>query len=385
MEESERWELDANIAHPVLLPKNSCISLAIIRWCHKNVAHGGRGLTLNELRQCGFWIVSASSAIRSLIHRCVVCHKLRGKLGEQKMSDIPKERISNDPPFTHCGVDMFGPFTIKERRSELKRYGVLFTCMASRAVHTEVTHSLDADSYIQSLRRFIARRGSIRTLWSDNGTNFVGAEKELWKACFEQNSKGKDSLASKGADWIVWKKNPPNASHFGGIWERQIRSARATLNGLLNNHGKSLDTESLQTLMVQCEAILNSRPLTVDTISDVNNPAPLAPAHILTMKSKVILPPPGVFERPDIFSKRRWRRVQHIADEFWARWKKEFLCQLQFRQKWNDKQRNFEVGDVVLLKRDNEQNEWPMAIIEEDMPDFNGIIRSVKLRIGKSK
>ena len=77
-----KGELDANIAHPVLLPKNSCISVAIVRWCHKNVAHGGRGLTLNELRQCGFWIVSASSAIRSLIHRCVVCRKLRGKLGE---------------------------------------------------------------------------------------------------------------------------------------------------------------------------------------------------------------------------------------------------------------------------------------------------------------
>ena len=288
---------------------------------------------MKELKQCGFWTVSASSAIRSLIYRCVVCHKLRGKLGEQKMSDIPKERISNDPPFTHCGVDMFGPFTIKERRSELKRYGALFTCMASRAVHIEVTHSLDADPFIQFLRRFIARRGSIRTLWSDNGNNFVGAEKELSKACFEQNSKVKDFLGLKGADWIVWKKNPPNASHFGGIWERQIRSARAILNGLRNNHGKRLDTESLQTLMVKCEAILNSRPLTVDAIIDVNSPAPLAPANILTMKSKVILPSLGFIERPEIFSKQRWKRVQHIPNECWARWKKEFLCQLQFRQK----------------------------------------------------
>ena len=185
MEESERWELDANIAHPVLLPKNSCISLAIIRWCHKNVAHGGRGLTLNELRQCGFWIVSASSAIRSLIHRFVVCSKLRGKLGEQKMFDFPKERVSNDPPFTHCGVVMFVPFKIKERRSELTRCGALFTCMASKAAHIEVTNSLETDSLIQALRRFIARCGNIRTLWSDNGTNFVGAEKEFWEACFE--------------------------------------------------------------------------------------------------------------------------------------------------------------------------------------------------------
>ena len=152
------------------------------------------------------------------------------------------------------------------------------------------------------MRRFNARRGSIRTLWFDNGTNFVGAEKELWKACFEQNLEVKDFLGSKSADWIVWKKNPPNAIHLGGIWERQIHSTRAILNGLLNNHGKSLDTESLQALMVECETILNSRPLTVDTISDVNSPAPLAPANILTMKSKVILPPPGVFEKLDIFS-----------------------------------------------------------------------------------
>ena len=147
-----KGELDANIAHPVLPPKNSCISVAIIRWCHKNVANGGTGLTLNELRECDFWIVIASSAIRRLIHRCVVCHKLRGKLGEQKMSDIPKERISNDAPFTHCGVDMFGPFTIKERRSELKRYGALFTCIANKAVHNEVTHSLDADSTFEAIQ-----------------------------------------------------------------------------------------------------------------------------------------------------------------------------------------------------------------------------------------
>ena len=221
-----KGELDANIAHPVLLPKNSCMSVAIIKCCHENVVHGGRGLTLNELRQCGFWIVCTNSAIRSLIHRCVVCCKLRDKRCEQKMTGIPKERISNDPQFTNCGLDMFGQFTIKERRSE-----DIFTCMASRGVHIEVTHSLDADSFIQALRCFIARPRRIRTLWSDSEMNFVGAEKELWKTCFGQNPKIKYFLGLKGADWIVWKKNPPNASHFGGIWERQICSARVILNG----------------------------------------------------------------------------------------------------------------------------------------------------------
>ena len=161
--------------------------------------------------------------------------------------------------------------------------------MASRAVHIEVTRPLDAGSFTQALRGFIARRGSIITLWSDNGINFDEAEKELWKACFEWNYKVKVFWDSKDAYWIVWKNNPPNASHFGGIWERQICSTTAIINGLLINHGKRFDTESLQILMVECEAILNSCPLKVDTISYVNSPAPVVPSNILAMKSKVVL------------------------------------------------------------------------------------------------
>ena len=378
-----RSNLDLNIVHPYLLPKKSHVSLAVIRWCHSNVAHGGRGLTLNELRRCGFWIVNAKIVTRGVIFRCVPCWKLRGKVGEQKMANIPCERTSDEPPFTYCGIDMFGPFIIKERRSEVKRYGALFTCMASRAVHIEMTFTLDADSFIQALRCVIARRGNIQTIWSGNGSNFIGAERELWKAFLEMNhGRVKDFLATKGSDWIVWKKNPPSASHFGGIWERQIRTARSILAGLLDCHGRSLDTESLQTLLTECEAILNSRPLTIQTISDVNSPTSLAPPNLLTMKSKVIVPPPGVFDRPDIFSKKRWRRVQHIANEFWTRWKKEFLTQLQVHQKWVNEKRNFQVGDIVLLKEDSQRNEWPMAIIEEVMSDSNGLVQIVKLRKG---
>ena len=95
---------------------------------------------------------------------------------------------------------MSGPFATKERRSELKRCGALFTCMARRDIHIDVAHALDADLFIQALKRFITRRGSIRTLWSDNGTSFARAEKELWKACFKQNPKVKDFLGSKGID-----------------------------------------------------------------------------------------------------------------------------------------------------------------------------------------
>ena len=155
---------------------------------------------------------------------------------------------------------------------------------------------------------------------SDNGTNFVGTDSELRKALEEMNQEQiRDYLLQNGTDWITWYKNPPGASHMGGVWERQIQSARNILAALLKTHGQSLNDEGSRTLVAETEAIINSRPLTVESLSDVNSEIPLSPSNLLTMKSDVIMPPPGVFNRPDLYSRRRWRRVQHIAGEFWSR------------------------------------------------------------------
>ena len=129
--------------------------------------------------------------------------------------------------------------------------------------------------------------------------------------------------------------NVPAASHMGGVWERQIRTVRSVLFSLLASNGSQLDDESLRTLMCEVESIVNSQPLTVNQLADPDSPAPLTPNHLLTMKSKVLLAPPGTFEPADIYACRRWRRVQHLANEFWSRWRKEFLLSLQERQKWS--------------------------------------------------
>ena len=127
-----------NSKHPILLPRKEKVSDLIIKLCHSNVAHGGCGFTLNEIQGAGYWIVGANSAIKA-ISNCVECQRFRGRVGEQKMANLPACRLKEAAPFTHCGVDMFGPFTVKQRRSTVKRYGAMFTCMASRAVHIEVT------------------------------------------------------------------------------------------------------------------------------------------------------------------------------------------------------------------------------------------------------
>ena len=371
--------------HPVVVPKKSGASSLLIRKAHQEVAHCGRCSTLNKLRESGYWVIGAHTAVKSLIYKCRRCRELRGKLGEQKMADLPPERVNPSPPFTYCGADMFGPFSVTEGRKEIKCYGCIFTCMSTRAVHIEVTSKLDADTFIQALRRFIGRRGQVRTIRTDNGTNFIGAENELKRALEEMDDdKVQEFLASKGCDWIVWKRNPPEASHMGGVWERQIRSIRTILTALMKEHSTILNKESLRTFMVETEAIINSRPLTIDNLSDPDNLTPLSPMQLLTFKSNVVFPPPGKFERPDVYSRKHWRRVQYLANEFWSRWRTEYLTTLQPRQKWTKESRNFMVGDVVLVKDSSvftKRNGWPMALVEEVLPSSDGLVRQVKLRV----
>ena len=141
----QKSSLGLEYKHPIILPKNSCISLLIVRDCHKRVAHGGRGATLQEIRNSGIWIINCNRLVRHVIYNCVKCRSMRGRFGQQIIADLPKDQVKEAPPFTYCSVNLFGPFFVKERRSERKRYEALFTCLASRAVHIEVVASMETD------------------------------------------------------------------------------------------------------------------------------------------------------------------------------------------------------------------------------------------------
>ena len=136
------------------------------------------------------------------------------------MANLPYERTTEPLPFTYCGIDMFGPFYTEEKRSELKRYGAMFVCLASGAVHIELTRQIDTDSFIQAFQRIFTRRGNVRLIQSDNGSNFLGAENELKRAFLEMdNKKTSQFLQNKGVDWIKWQRNTPAANHMGGFWK----------------------------------------------------------------------------------------------------------------------------------------------------------------------
>ena len=246
----KRAKLPFGTKHPVVLPRKSHITALLIRFCHVKVNHMGRGITHNELRQRGYWVVGGSSAVSNCISRCVTCRKLRGCLQFQKMADLPLDRVEPSLPFSYCTVDFFGPFLIKEKRSKVKRYGVIFTCMASRSVHLEMANSLDTSSFINALCRFLNRRGPIRELRCDQGTNFVGARNELKAALKEldQERLG-EYLVENGCDWIPFETNTPHSSHMGGVWERLIRTIRSALETLLLNAGTQFKRRSLQNVL----------------------------------------------------------------------------------------------------------------------------------------
>ena len=166
---------------------------------------------MNHFRSSGFWIINCNAAVRSYISKCATCRHLR---------------LCEEPPFTYCSIDLFGPFIIKEGHKELKHYGVLSTCLSSRAIHIKTVTSLNTDSFILYLYIFVSQRGNIRLLRSDNGSNFVGASSEFKKAFAEMDQQSiNDFMRDNGGEWMLWKQNLPSASNMSGVWEGKIRSA----------------------------------------------------------------------------------------------------------------------------------------------------------------
>lgn len=278
----------------------------------------------------------------------------------QRMSNLPPERVEPSPPFAYSGMDCFGPFFSKQGRKEQKRQGLLFTCFCSRAIHIETLNDLSTDSFINGLRCFIAIRGVVRQIKSDQGTNFIGAKNAFNEALKEMDTDRRTAfLADKQCDFIM---NAPHSSHVGGVWERQIRTVRNILSSTLSLSSSRLDDASLRTFLYEAMATVNSRPLPVDNLNDPKSLLPLTPNHLLTMKPITALPPPGKFIREDMYARKRWRHFQYLAEQFWSRWRKEYLSNIAIRQRWHQIRRNLKIGDKVLERCDDlPTNEWKLG------------------------
>ena len=380
----QRSGLPYDFKHPVVLPKEHHLTGLIILHAHYRAGHSSATYVMNELRK-RYHVVGQRRTVKQYIKRnCMICRNQKAVPGSQLMAPLPAGRVTpSRGAFEHYGVDYMGPLEIKQGRNRLSRYCCVFTCLASRAVHLEMAYDLSTDSFLMAFRRFLSVRGDTTTvMYSDNGTNFVGANSQLQKGLKRIDQRRiVNELAPRG---IEWKHAPPLASHQGGISEAMIRLVRKNMNLIMaDKRLRTLTDEGLQTLLKEIEHILNCRPLT-ELTNEVENTTTLTPMMLLSgcVNSGY---PPDVFLDSDGM-RSSWRACQLQADVFWDRWRSEYLHLLQRRQKWLTPQRHLCVGDLVLLVDENaHRNIWPKGVIEEVLPDRDDMVRRVRVRTGKQK
>ena len=366
--------------HPVVLDPKHEVTRLVIQYCHLQSRCAGDAQVLNNLRQ-RYWVLKGVRAVHKVSLECPTCRWRRAQPRPPVMADLPKPRLGYSlPPFTYTGVDYFGPILVKCGRRTEKRYGVLFTCMTTRAVHLEIAHSLETDAYIMAMQRMVSRRGRPAHIWSDNGTNFVGADREVQEALKRLNKeKITDEMSQHG---VQWHFNPPAAPHFGGVWERLVKSAKRALKAIVGN--QRVTDETLLTFMAEAESLMNGRPLT-HVSSDCNDLEALTPNHFLLGRANLNIPLDVVTDR-DLCSRKRWKHAQVMANHFWERWLHEYLPSRTVRPKWCRESRDIAEGDLVLMMSDNlPRGRWPLARVTRIVRGDDGRVRSadVKTKTGE--
>ncbi|VEN64130.1 unnamed protein product [Callosobruchus maculatus] len=377
-------DLSSEHKHPLLINDKHPFSLLIIQYEHFRHFHAGNQATLTAVRQT-FWLINGRNAIRKYIRGCVTCFRANPMPNVvTQMADLPERRVKPARPFLKSGVDLAGPFFIKNsqkrNRQMIKSYLCVFVCLVTRAVHFEICTDLSSETFIAALKRFIARRGICASLLSDNGSNFIGARRELRETYQFLQKIHKDPQTSHflQENYISWELIPPRAPHFGGIWESAVKSAKHHIKRIAAN--AHLTFELFYTLIVEIEAILNSRPLT-PLSSDANDFQVLTPGHFLIGDSMKSTPDHDYIETP-LNRLTHYQRIQKMFQQFWVRWKNEYLTNLQQRSKWksgNDK--SVKPGTMVIVKEDNTlPMQWPIGRITKVFPGKDGVIRVVDVR-----
>lgn len=288
------------------------------------------------------------------------------------MGQLPDDRLTPYVrPFTYTGFDYFGPFSISVGRRHEKRWVALFTCLTTRAIHLELAADLSTDACLICLRNFINLRGTPLRIRSDNGTNFVGAKKELCDAAKNliNNDDVTRELSCRGVEWIF---NSPSHPEAGGCWERMVRCVKRVLAVTMTETAPRVET--LRSLLLEAANIVNSRPLTHLPV-DPHTEEPLTPNHFLIGCAN-----PAQISTDDAESlcgQKQWRIAQHMKDCFWRRWISEYLPELTRRTKWHTDMKPVNVGDLVLVCDDNMvRNNWRRGRIERVFPGPDGRIRN---------
>ncbi|XP_050293693.1 uncharacterized protein LOC126734196 [Anthonomus grandis grandis] len=368
--------------YPVILPNDHILTKLILTYEHERLLHCGVQMLLCSIRE-NYWPVSGRKNCKAVIKKCYKCFKANPKPIKYLMGDLPSIRVNDFVVFSNVGTDFGGPFILKDRKSRgakfSKAYICLFVCMSVKAVHIELVTELTTEAFLAAFKRFVSRRGRPVNIYSDNGTNYTGANNELIKL-YDFLKQNFNEISNKFSDERVnWHFIPARSPSFGGIWEAGIKCAKTHIKRVVGNN--SLTFEEFVTVLTQIEGVLNSRPLCPMT-SDPDDLSALTPSHFLIGRQLTALPEPSLTNIPENRLKK-WQLLQSMVQHYWCRWHKEYLSELQTRVKWRQKfPEMLQVGSLVLLKEDNMPSlSWPLGRIVQLCPGSDGETRVVKVMV----
>lgn len=366
---------------PMILPKSSHLTKLLIESIHALTFHGGTQLTLTHLRK-EFYVVSARSVVQSVIGKCLTCFRQKAKSGEQLMAPLPHPRVTPSLPFTYVGIDFAGILDVKASscrgKVTFKGYFVVFVCFATRAMHLEVVGDQSMHTFLDSLKRFLARRPNCSHIYSDNGSAFVAAvnllkaHENTWRKQIDEEIR--PYLTNRS---ISWHFIPPGTPHFGGLWEAGVKSVKHHLKRVCG--ARSYTFEQWSTFITEIEGILNSRPLCPFS-SDPDDMTAITPHHFLNGDFARDPPEPlGILDAVPL--PVQLRELCALKQSFWRQWSTSYLSQLQSRPKWLKVSDNIKVDDLVIIKDDRlPPQHWLLARVISTHPGADGLVRVVTVR-----
>lgn len=360
--------------NPIILPKGHRITFLLIDWYHRRYLHANRETIVNEMRQ-KFYIPHIRVFTENVRKQCQYCRIKNVTPQIPRMGPLPAARLkSYCRPFSYVGIDFFGPLMVKIGRRQEKRWVAVFTCLVIRAVHVEVVHTMSTESCKMAIRRFIAIRGAPLEIYTDNGTNFLGASRELSEEVKSRNNELGETFTNTNTKWMF---NPPSAPHMGGVWERMVRSIKTALQSMPQS--RTPNDETLVTVLAEAQSIVNSRPLTFVSLDTIDEEA-LTPNHFLLLSSNGVVQPPKTPTIDRLAAKTEWNLAQNLIDHFWRRWLREYLPVITRRTKWFQEVKPIEVNDMVILTDENIRNSWRKGIVVQLQKGSDNRVRQVIVR-----
>lgn len=383
----DKANVDLAKKHPIIVPPKSRLSYLIINQAHQETMHGSIQIMMAYIRRL-YWIPALRSECRKITSQCAKCVRYNKKVAQQIMAELPAVRLRPAKPFEAVGADLAGPFNVKvtdklnlSTRSratipEIKGYAAVFVCMVTRAVHMEAVMDLSSDAFLQAYKRFVSRRGNPEKIFSDNGTNFVAADKALSEAAKSwQNSTVQQYAGWNGSHWHFIT---PGAPHEGGLWEAAVKSMKHHFRRVIG--AQKYSYEGMSTLIACIEACLNSRPLCALS-DDPKDIEALTPAHFI-IGGPLKLPLPEKCDKPPQTANGLFKAIQAQTQAFWQAWSNDCLHAMMNRTKWREEQRNLKQGQLVLIKNENlAPTYWAMGRIIEVRPAEDNKVRSVKIKM----